>query len=257
MVYAKEKTLPLRNFSFLCVIAFLLFNCSGNNEPQIIVDFDECAHCKMIIGKKNESCGYFVGNEFITFDSPGCLLKEYELIKKNKKTLPERIYFIDYNSSKFIPADSTHFLMTNHIQTVMNAGVLCFNSRETVETYIKHTDEELTDWIGYQVKQGNPDNIVKIFVSPSGMKPEVVELKKNEIVEWQFCGEGLEKNVKIQLKGYERFGEVEIFSTGNVTKRRMLAKFPGSGFPFVRSSDQTPIGMVKVLGAQTSDEEVM
>ena len=61
----------------------------------------------------------------------------------------------------------------------------------------------------------------------------------------------------IFLKGYEEMKLIGIKAGGAPVKVRMLADKPGAGFPFVRISDNQIIGMVKVTGAHTTDEEAM
>lgn len=225
--------------------------------PEITVNIDVCAHCNMVVSDVRQACGYFTGNEFIPFDSPGCLLNEFEKHKKGDGVVPTRIYFGDYCSSGFVPVDSTYFLITDHIPTVMDAGVLCFAIKDSAQTYKKFHDEKITDWLGYQVSKGIPARIVRTTITPAGMNPEVIVLNKNEVVEWVFQGERLQSDVALYLKGYEELGVTIVPASGEPVKLRMLSDKPGAGFPFVRGEGGIPIGMVKVVGAHTSDEEAM
>ena len=243
-------------FLLYCVLVFMI-GCIGDETPAITADVDACAHCNMVISQINQSCGYFVENEFIPFDSPGCLLTEYEKLKKQGKPKPGKIYFADYTTSRFIISDSVYFLLTEHIPTIMNAGVLTFYLKDLAESFKKFSEEIITDWTGYQVLHGTPDRIIEITISPEGMDPDVIVLNKNEIVEWIFQAKGLQKEYLFHLKGYDEFGIVTLSTKNKPVKIRMLADKPGAGFPFVSSETETPIGMVKVFGAHTSDEEAM
>jgi len=243
--------------SFLFLFSYFITSCSGKNEPEIIADVDACAHCTMVISQVNQSCGYFIEGEFIPFDSPGCLLRSFDLIKKEGGVLPERIYFADFESSEFLPSNSTHFFLTTHIPTVMNSGVLCFKDKNIAQSYIKYDDEMVTDWMGYRVLRGTPDKTINIALTPEGMQPEVIVLNKNEIVEWVFSSQNIEEDISLYLKGYKELGNFSVPATGETFKLRMLANRPGAGFPFLKTSDDTPVGMVKVLGTHTSDEEEM
>jgi hypothetical protein len=211
----------------------------------------------MVISQVNQACGYFHENEFVTFCSPGCLLREYEKFKKQAAAIPEKVYFVDYPGSQFIPSDSTYFLLTGHIATVMNSGALCFKSENSAQSHKKHPDEIITDWGGYRLLRGTPDRIVNITMTPEGMEPEVVVLNKNEIIEWVFHSKELRTDEVFQLKGYRELGDIILPGSGEPLTLRMRADKPGAGFPFIRVRDETPVGMVKVAGAHTSDEEAM
>jgi len=248
----------LKIFYTLSVLTFsiLIVSCSGELSPEITVGVDSCEQCNMVINTVNQACGYNWDGEFIPFDSPGCLLYSYEEIKKQAQAIPSKIYFADYITARLLPADSISFLLTDHIHTVMNAGVLCFANKDSAKNYKRFPDEIITDWTGYQVLRGTPDKIIEVTIFPQGMKPEVVILNKNEIVEWIFHGQDLKDELHVELKGYEGLGEIVIPIAGEKVKLRMLAKHPGAGFPFIDSKDERIIGMVKVSGAHTYDEEV-
>jgi hypothetical protein len=254
----KNRFFIVAAVSVLLYLCFTLINgCINEKTPEIIVNVDACVQCNMVITQLNQACGYMGENEFIVFDSPSCLLKGYEKIKKQGIELPETIYFTDYTTNKFVISDSTYFLHTKHIPTVMNAGVLCFNLKETAESFIKFSDEIITDWKGYQVISGTPDRIIEVTISPESMNPGVVQIYKDELVEWKFLARDIKRKYVIYLKGYEELGEIILSENKKTVTFRMLADKPGAGFPFIFADGEVPIGMVKVVGAHTSDEEAM
>jgi hypothetical protein len=260
MKQKEVRKIPYLRFGYLFLIfisAIMLFCTEGEKTPQITVDLDACVHCNMIISKLNEACGYFAEEEFHPFDSPGCLLKEYEDLKNYSIQPLPAIYFIDYTTRKFITADSTFFLITEHIPTVMNAGVLCFASEEVAREYVKYPDEKITDWRGFQTFKGTPDRIIKIIFTPRGMEPDVVVLEKNELVEWIFFTKDLKGSHEFYLKGYDEIGKINLVNNDGQIAVRMFANKPGAGFPFINAANEKPVGMVKVMGAHTADEEMM
>jgi hypothetical protein len=222
-----------------------------------MVDVDACAHCNMIITQINQACGFFLENEFIPCDSPGCLLKEFQDLRNANNTNPTGIFFMDYVTSKFVHADSTCFLLTDNIPTVMNAGVLCFADEHEAKLFKKFPEEIITNWIGYQAKKGTPDQTIKIVVTPEGMIPEIVMVNKNEIIELKFKGKNLQSPIIVQLKGYEEIGDILLPISGESVTVRMVAHLPGAGFPFIEVTSKTPLGMIKVSGTHTMDEEAL
>jgi len=238
----------------LCTLYVALF-CLGCGEkaPKIVADIDECIQCGMVISKINEACGYFQDGEFLTFDSPSCLIRRMDA----DDAKPERIYFADYKSGALIPADSTVFLLTDHITTVMNGRVLCFADKSTALSYIKYDDEKITDWTGYRIARGAPDQILHVIVSDDGMSPQVVAVQKGDIIEWRISGQNLKNDLFLVIKEYEDRGEIHVPANGDTTRFRMLADKPGDGFALVRKQDGNALGILKVIGPHTSDEEAM
>ena len=153
--------------------------------------------------------------------------------------------------------NNLRLLLTGHLRTVMNSGVVTFQEVDIASSYSKHEDEILTNWRGFQIFRGEADKKVEVQISPEGIKPQVILLSKDDIVEWIFKPVGLEFRDSIQLKGYEEMTNIEIPAGGESVVIRMLADKPGDGFPIIRLSDNSTLGMVKVIGAHTSDEEVM
>ena len=238
----------------LCFLYAFVFSIGCSEKaPKVSADIDDCAHCNMVISKVNEACGYFHNDEFFTFDSPSCLISRMDA----EKLKHERIYFANYKSGTLIPSDSTIFLLSDHITTVMNGRVLCFADKNAAQTLVKYDDELITDWTGYRVARGTPNKILKITLSGDRIIPQVVAANKNDIIEWKISGQNLQNDLVLFLRGYEDRGEIIVPASGEATSFRMLVDKPGDGFAIVRQKDQIALGMLKVIGAHTSDEEAM
>jgi hypothetical protein len=244
---------------FVVVLAsgWWMAGCSGDVKPQVAAGIDVCSECNMVIDKVNEACGYVVGNEFVAFDSPGCLLRGCESTQEEGQPLPELIYFADYRDATFHLADSTSFLLTRSIPTVMNAQVVCFGDRSAAEDQGTDPDDLVTDWLGYRTARGTPDEILNVTIGVGGMDPEVVEVEKGDLVLWKMMGRDLELDLVITIRGYSEAGTITIPASGEEIELRMIANRPGAGFPLVPEGGGDPLGMMKVSGAHTMDEEQM
>jgi hypothetical protein len=234
-----------------------MLGCQGDPALEVIAGVDACHQCSMVIDQTNQACGYLENRELVPFDSPGCLLKSLEQLKAEGARLPDRIFFADYQDGTWHPAESTTFLLTDRIPTVMNARVLCFSSSEAADALRQHEDETVTDWPGYRTARGNPDTVLKIRFHTDAMDPEVAEVSKGDLVLWKVTGEGLEDDLEITIKGYPEAGTITVPADGSEVTFRIMARRPGSGFPVVGSKSDTPFGRLKVTGAHTLDEEEM
>ncbi len=247
-------TTGVKKIRLTCLV-LLLANCAGEAKIEVMAGVDSCQECGMIIDQVNQACGYLADNKFVVFDSPGCLLRSYESIKKEGGDLPAQIYFADYTDGSFHLAESTAFLLTVHMPTVMNAQVLTFRSNEAAESTSLHSDEVITDWIGYQTVRGDPNRVVKVAFGPDGMVPESVEVEKDDLVLFRISGHDLTEDLTISIRGYPEMGSVLIPAGVENIEFRLLATRPGAGFPIGPSSGD-PLGMMKVIGAHTQEEEV-
>jgi hypothetical protein len=239
------------------VTAVLLAACSGEVAPRISRGIDGCRACGMVIDRTEQACGYVADGEFVTFDSPICLLKSFEARGEGGEPLPGEIYFADYRDSSLHVAEETTFLLTDHVPTVMESGALCFASREAAEAARQHEDEVLTDWSGYRIVKGVPDRVLEVRFDAGGMVPEVVESAKGELLLWKARAGRIEGDLSVSIKGYPEVGSVTIPASGDEVIFKMKALRPGAGFPVVRTDTGEALGALKVLGAHTPDEEAL
>ena len=245
------------NYLLFILLSVLFFCCKAEKKPQIHSGIDDCKHCKMVISQTNQACGFFLDNNFVTFCSPPCLLSEFEYQKKDKRINPNHVFFTDYESKKFVRSDSSYFLFTNSIPTVMNSGVICFRSMENAENLKSNQHDIVTDWKKYQIIVGTPDKIIRLKFSKNYLEPNVLVFNKNEIIHVEI--ENLDQHIKpnISIKGYEDIGNFTFLEDDSILTIKILADKPGSGFPIMMEGVDQPIGMIKVKGPHTLDEEAI
>jgi len=193
--------------------------------------------------------------EFVTFDSPGCLLARYDELRQAGEPLPEDVFFADYQRSFFHPAAAVTFLLSSHRATVMESGALAFGSEAEAEQAREYDDEVVTDWTGYRTARGTPDRKVEVSVGPDGMTPDRVEVDKGEVVAWtaRSTAEGGER--VLAIKGYPELEPVEVPPGAEPVSFRLLASRPGAGFPIVDTGTDEVLGVLVVRGPHTADEE--
>jgi len=243
-------------FRLAAIAAFcvLVAGCGGEPTPEIMAGVDGCASCGMVIDRVNEAAGWIEGGDFVPFCSPGCLLAEHDALRRSGQTPPEAVFLADYRDGTFAPAVETAFLLTDHVPTVMNARVVCFNSAMAAGDMRQHDDEIVTDWTGYRVLRGEPDTVIETVFGPGGMDPEVVTTNKGDIVLWRARSEGLEEDLTWAIKGYPEVEPAVVTAAGAEIELRFMATRPGAGFPIEDASGGEPLGMIKVSGAHTADE---
>jgi hypothetical protein len=254
MTSYESRWLRPHRLSFLITFCVLVVGCGGEPTPEVMAGVDGCASCGMVIDRVNEAAGWVAQGEFVPFCSPGCLLAEHDILRRSGQRLPQDFFFADYHDGVFSPAVETAFLLTEHLPTVMNARVICFNSVVAAEEMRQHDDEIVTDWTGYRVLRGEPDTVIETVFGPAGMDPEVVRANKGDIVLWRVSGDGLEDDLGWLIKGYPEVEPPLVAAAGDPTELRFMATRPGAGFPIERKVDGVSLGMLKVSGAHTADE---
>jgi hypothetical protein len=240
--------------ALIAVLTVCVAGCGGEPTPGVVAGIDGCSSCGMVIDRVNEAAGWVEAGSFVTFCSPGCLLAEHDALRKSGQSPPQAVYFADYRDRSFSQGPETAFLLTEHVPTVMNARVICFNSVVAAEEMQQHDDEIVTDWTGYRVFRGEPDTVVETVFGPGGMDPDVVTANKGDIVLWRASGEGLDEDRGWIIKGYPEVEPPIIAASGDTTELRFLATRPGAGFPIEDPASGEALGMLKVGGAHTADE---
>jgi hypothetical protein len=235
----------------LTLLAFI--GCVREPEIEVVAGVDVCSECHMVIDQVNQAAGFVRGHEFVTFDSPGCLLRYLEAMPKDERPQPAEIYFADYRTGFLQSADLSAFLLTSHIPTVMNAQVVVFSDAEGAMNAREHADEVVTDWLGYRTERGTPDTVLEVVFGPRGMEPDLVEAGKDDLVQLRIVGRDLDTDITLSIRGYPEAGAITVPSSGDTVEVRFLAMKPGAGFP-IGVADGEPLGMLRIVGAHTADE---
>lgn len=245
-----------RAIGIAAVIGALTFaGCAGEVRPEIVAGRDVCAECNMVIDRPEQACGFIDAGEFVTFDSPLCLLRHGEALQQEGRRLPDELFFADNVDASFHPVEHMSFVLTDHVPTVMESGALCFANRETAEAAIAHDDERVTDWAGYRLAHGTPDRVIEVRFDSAGQVPDLVESSRGELLLWMATSSGFDRDLIVSIKGYPEVGEITVPASGEPVIFRMKADRPGMGFPVMEAGSDTPLGMLRVNGSHTADEE--
>ncbi len=239
----------------VALLVVALAACSAEVEPSVVAGLDVCNECNMVIDRPNQAAGYIDADGFVTFDSPLCLLRAYEKKFRRGEPIPKRLYLADHDDGTLHPAEDLAFVLTDHVPTVMESGALCFADREAAAAVIAHDDERITDWDGYRLAHGTPDRVIEVRFDPSGQVPDLVESSKGELLLWMATSDGLDRDLVVSIRGYPEVGEITIPASGEPVVFRMKADRPGIGFPVIDARSETPLGMLRVHGSHTADEE--
>ncbi|MFC2150788.1 nitrous oxide reductase accessory protein NosL [Calditrichota bacterium] len=243
--------------SHIILLAIFLCSCAGEKAPSIAGGVDACQLCNMVIDQQNQSCGYFKADEFLTFDSPQCLLNYYNVKERLGPDAINRAYFADYLSSQLHPVDSVYFMLTVNIPTVMNSKCLSFNSKETALNFRRDPTDLILSWREYWIEKSKVQKSIELRITDSTIIPDIVSLDKGDLVDLIFHNEKIDENVSLIIQGYENLGLIKLSSSIEEFRLRFYAEKPGAGFPIMNTNTSKVIGAIKVTGAHTDDEAVM
>ncbi|GBE30577.1 nosL [bacterium BMS3Bbin04] len=240
--------------SLIILSAFLLmFGCAKEAKIEITSGLDACHTCNMNINTLNQAAGMVVGQDFLTYDSPKCLLRDIESLPDSFTLRNSDIYMADYESSELISAESIVMVLTDHVPTVMNGRVVCFSSAEKAAAFVKHDDEIITDWVGFQTLRGTPDLTVEVTLSHYELVPNLIEANKGDLLVVRVHSTSTQQGLQLSVRGYEEVEPVELTADNEYTDIRLLLTKPGAGFPIVDQSGHS-YGMIRVAGAHTEEE---
>ena len=139
----------------------------------------------------------------------------------------------------------------------MGWGIAPFANPDRAKAQLRHEEETLVDWVGLRTLRGTPDRELSWLLRPEGFDPPVMQVREGELVEWTFEGLDLNEDERIELRGYEEFGEVVIPATGEIVRERLLVTRPGEGFALISVPDGEVLGRLRVDGPHTPDEDWM
>lgn len=233
-----------------------LSSCGGGSAPEITAGVDGCVACGMVIDKVNEASGFFADDGFKTFDSPMCMLRFIDQGKSDGKPEPDRIYFADYRTSALTLLDSTFFLLTDHVPTVMHGRVITFSDQSAAIAQKTYDDEMIVDWLGFRTLRGKPDRRIKLQVSEEGFTPDVIVVSKDDVIDLTLQRSDYEDEYSFTIQGYESAGEFKHAAGKEKFSSRIRADKPGAGFAFKRQPDGTVLGTMKVEGSHTPEEDL-
>lgn len=123
----------------------ILLSCSPNGPDPILLNKDNCAHCKMSISE-----GHF-GAELVTlkgrvfkFDDISCMLA-YK--KENPDKAIKNHYVHHYSAdNELIPAETAFYITGGTLRSPMGGNIAAFKTSEEAMTFISKTQAEKTDW---------------------------------------------------------------------------------------------------------------
>lgn len=237
--------------------AAVAWGCSGEVRPEVMPGVDACSRCNMVIDRLGQAGGLAVEGEFLPFDSPVCML---QTLNERRRTDPGDAgvaYVAEYSSGTFRRADSTWFVLTNRVPTVMEGCVLSFGGADEARDFAAPGDT-VTGWHGFRLARSVPDRRVAMTLTERGLEPSVAEAAKGDLVELVIARDTSSVDpVDLTIRGYEEAGGIHLPASGASVAFRFYATLPGGGFPVVRAGRQVPVGTVRVTGTHTPDEDAL
>lgn len=255
MTAGRDTRAPVASRVLVGTFVVFSFGCGNTGKAEVVPGLDVCNECQMVIDQPRQAAGYFVDGEFVTFDSPICLLRSYESLEKSAERLPTAIYFAVNDAGEMHTGEATTFLLTHHRPTLMDGGVLAFANPAVAEAARTEGDEVAVDWPGVRFALGRPDRMIEVRFGPDGMLPEVVNAVRGELVQWSVRSNDLPSDLVLSVKGYPELHPILVPASGEEVVFRMQTTRPGAGFPIVATGVDAPLGMLKVTGPHTVDEE--
>jgi hypothetical protein len=244
-----------RQIAVAAAAVAVAWSCSGEVRPEVIPGVDACSRCNMIIDRVNEAAGLAIEDDFMPFDSPVCMLQTLHERRRTHAGDPGVAYVAEYGSGAFRRADSTWFVLTDRVPTVMGGRVLTLGGVEEANGFAEPGDT-VSDWHGVRLARGTPDRRVQMALTPSGLEPFVAEAAKGDLVELVIASEiAVVEGVDLTIRGYEDAGVIRIPGSGDAVTFRFFATRPGAGFPVIRPGRKAPVGTVRVTGTHTPDED--
>lgn len=243
----------------LAVVSLLVISCGQSDRPvEIYPEEDICETCRMLITDQRFAAEIVPRKgKALKFDDPICLVRYFDLSRKLNLGFDREdvlaYYVKDYNTKKWVPAGEAVFVQAN-IVTVMGYGVCSFENREIAEAFAEEHKGRTLRFEDLWDLYKEPNAMARIILMNGKMKPEIVQVNFNDIVE--ILAEAHDgREYRVAIKGYDdvaRFAEIR---RGHPRQIRFTAEKPGRDFAFVDLDTGEVLGKFWVEGGHFREEQ--
>jgi len=128
------------------ILILTVSGCVGEHRrrpPVIRYGRDVCDECRMIISEERFSAASFNSEgEAVRFDGIGCLIRYHV----RHPLHAEKTWVHDYQSEKWVQADSAFFVSTQTVATPMGSGIVAFASQSEAARFMSDHGGTSVEW---------------------------------------------------------------------------------------------------------------
>lgn len=249
----------LRRLGHIIAIACLCFSCTQSDLPvDVYSEEDVCETCRMLITDTRFAAEIIPKEgKALKFDDPICLVKYFDLSRKLDLGFTRddilAIYVKDYYTREWVPAAEATIVRAN-IVTVMGYGVVCFKDRKDAEDFAEEYNGTLYVFDDLWDMYKEPNVMERIVISHGTMKPDVVQVQNNDIVEI-LAETNDDRTYRVTVKGYEDVATFSEIRKGHPRQIRFEATRPGRDFAFIDMDTGEALGKFWVEGGHFREEQ--
>lgn len=250
----------LKGVRQIVILACLIcISCGQSDLPvDIYPEEDICETCRMLITDQRFAAEIIPKKgKSLKFDDPICMVRYFDLSRKldlGFTTDDVLAYYVkDYYTKEWVRAEEAFFVKAN-IVTVMGYGVVCFKEREVTESFADEHNGEILAFEDLWYFYKEPNVMERIILVNGTMKPDVVQVNYNDIVE--ILAEAHDdRTYRIAIKGYEEGTTFADIRKGHPRQIRFTADRPGRDFAFIDLDTGDIIGKFWVEGGHFREEQ--
>lgn len=129
----------------LIIPVIMLSACSPDGPEPIILNKDNCAHCKMTISEAHFAAELITtkGRVF-KFDDITCMIA-YKQENPDKTVKNHYVHYYPGNN-ELIPAENASYISGGTLRSPMAGNIAAFKSKTEANEYLEKTKAEKTDW---------------------------------------------------------------------------------------------------------------
>jgi hypothetical protein len=190
--------------------------------------------------------------EVIKFDHPICMIQYFSGSRKVERSRVKKMFVMDYNTRRWIPADSAIFIRGDFRTPVMDYNVLAMRDSSRAREFCRVHRSELLSLAEMWIEYSEPDRFFRLTLQPEATgREEILQASKGDIVQLRVTN-GLRKEVRIAIRGYDNV--TFYLAAGATLQKRFIADKPGDYFAVVEERTGTEVARLMVTGPHLAEE---
>lgn len=131
----------------LVLLGLAMLSACPQDKPkpvEIVLSEDSCAECRMAVSVKKFAAEIVTpGGHTDYYDDIGCLI-----MALRAKSIPvgAAVYVVDFDSGKWLDAESAQYLWAKTLPTPMSYGLAAFGTLAAAQAQAKSWPGEVVDW---------------------------------------------------------------------------------------------------------------
>jgi hypothetical protein len=190
--------------------------------------------------------------DIIKFDHPICMVQYFSGARKAEHARVRCFFVTDYESKRWLPAESAVFVRGDFRTAVMDYPVLAVRDTQSAMKFCRLHRSELLRFKDLWTAYSEPDKYFRLIINKKVPKEvELFQVAKDDLVQLRVKNESAEQ-VRITLQGYDNVNFA--VDPGKSVEQRFVVDKPGEWFELGDARRGVTFARLVVTGVHFEEE---